>query len=179
MVRNPLAERYAKALISAAETSSETEQVKNDILMLAHIFHESDELPNLLERAAKHPEITESLCGFLESKSVLAPMTVKLLNILSTRKRMGLLPEITGAYLGEMRRKQGIVQAQVTSVRSLESDECRKIQERLDALAGNTVDIQWLQDTSLLGGLFIQIGDTVLDGTLKTRINQLKQHLIQ
>ncbi len=174
-----LSERYAKALFQAASEQNALDPVIADSEALLSLWEQSEELPRLLHRAEKLPEISDSISQDLKRLLNVSVITARLLDILVERKRISLLSDILLAFQQEIKSQKGIIQATVTSARSLDPDEIQRIQKQLNGVFKAQVDILWLQDHSILGGLHVQIGDRIFDGSLRNRMKQLHQHLTQ
>jgi F-type H+-transporting ATPase subunit delta len=174
-----LAHRYARGLMEAAGEQNASAAVESDIRRMLELFEFSPELPPVMLRASRIPEISQEtvrdLTGYLKPCAI----TVKLLNLLLARRRLYLLPEIAQNYSDELKKRNGIAKAIVTSVRTLDPDETVLIQQRLNALSSKDVEIHWSVDRSILGGISIRMEDRVFDGSLKSRIKQLQEKLIQ
>jgi len=98
--------------------------------------------------------------------------------MLTERKRLGLLDAVVQTYIDDAEHRAGITPATVTSIRKLTDHETRQIQNQLNQATGRTVKVTWKQDPSILGGLLVQIGDRVIDSTLRTHMKQLQDHLM-
>jgi F-type H+-transporting ATPase subunit delta len=90
-----------------------------------------------------------------------------------------LLPQIASLFLERYQTDQNIISAEVVSARPLDNEEKMNLQSKLDRLTGKKTHVAWKQDPSVLGGILIRIGDFVLDGTLKARIRQVREFLME
>ena len=86
-------------------------------------------------------------------------------------------PEVLTEYRAEMRRRLGIAQVEFTTARPLDEAERQVVVERIGVLAGAEVEATFYQDASLLGGALLRIGSTVYDGSVRARLEQLKEKL--
>ena len=122
----------------------------------------TDEKLGLIERVVK-PRASEILTNFL--------------SVLARHGRIELLPLILAETWSEHERRQGKLRVQVKSAVSLSEEQLDRIKNRLqDALSTEPI-LMPTTDADLLGGLVIQVGDTVYDGSLKTRLRVLQQRL--
>jgi F-type H+-transporting ATPase subunit delta len=99
------------------------------------------------------------------------------LAVLANHERMEAFLEVLSAYRSEIRSILGIAQVEFTTARPLDEQERQKILERVGALAGAKVEAKFYQDKSLLGGAVLRIGSTVYDGSVRGRLEQLKEKL--
>jgi F-type H+-transporting ATPase subunit delta len=178
-MHSSVAERYAKALLFSAKERNEIATIKDESIHLVELFDQSPDIGHLLQRTEKMPELSQSIAIELGKKLNLSYLLSRLLIVLSNRNRISIVESILKTFLVKIKEEQGIISANVTSIRQLESDEKSRINEKLNKMMNCQVEIVWQQDISILGGLYVRIGDQIFDGTLRTRIKQLQEHLTQ
>jgi F-type H+-transporting ATPase subunit delta len=99
------------------------------------------------------------------------------LRVLARHDRLDLLPLIQAQAEIESERRAGKKRVQVISAQPLTESELEKIRERLAQMLSTTPIVESAVDPSLLGGLRIRVGDTVYDGSLRARLNQLRHRV--
>ena len=77
-----------------------------------------------------------------------------------------------------MNRRLSISDAEVVTARPLEDQERAKLEGQVSALAGNTVNATFREDKSLIGGAIVRIGSTIYDGSVRGRLERLKERLV-
>jgi F-type H+-transporting ATPase subunit delta len=77
-----------------------------------------------------------------------------------------------------LNQKQGVVEAVVTSALPLEPDESKAVRERVTAMTGAKVQLREEVDESLIGGLTIQVGDRLLDASVRGRLERLRAQIV-
>ncbi|MBN1550761.1 ATP synthase F1 subunit delta [bacterium] len=178
-MHSAIAQRYSKALMSAALDMNVREPVDRTISLLSNLFDDSPALTGYLERVSKYPEaaeqITENLVESLDAPDLFA----RFLLLITQRKRLGMLESIVRSYEEERKREAGILTVNIYSSRPLEEQEKKKIIERLEHHTGGKLETIWQVDKSILGGIVIKIGDDVINGSLKHRLNLLQRYLLQ
>jgi F-type H+-transporting ATPase subunit delta len=98
--------------------------------------------------------------------------------LLLQNDRIHAVESITTDYRNEINRRLHISEAEITSVRELNSEEKSKIEARASALAGLEIRPIYKQDASLLGGVVLRIGDTVYDGSVRGRLEELREKMM-
>jgi F-type H+-transporting ATPase subunit delta len=101
-----------------------------------------------------------------------------LLAVLIDNDRIGSICEVAEAYRAEMQERLGIRQAEVVTARELGKDEQSALIAEIGKLAGSRVEASFKQDASILGGTVVRIGSTVYDGSVRGRLERLKEALI-
>ena len=92
--------------------------------------------------------------------------------------RVAHVHELVDAYRSELQERQGIRQAEIVTARELPEHERAALLAGVAKLAGARIQAVFKQDASILGGTVVRIGSTVYDGSVKGRLDRLKQELI-
>ncbi|HEV2250478.1 MAG TPA: ATP synthase F1 subunit delta [Candidatus Limnocylindria bacterium] len=100
-----------------------------------------------------------------------------LLLLLGSRDRIALLPDIARAYGDLVDRRAGIVTAKITTAVPLDDRQQRSFIERLEKSSGHTLKATFAVDTSLIGGAQIQLGDHLVDSSVRAQLNALRVQL--
>ncbi|MCL1903153.1 MAG: ATP synthase F1 subunit delta [Oscillospiraceae bacterium] len=99
------------------------------------------------------------------------------LRLLTVKKRMSYFPQIYRAFRGLYNEKFGIAEIVVTSSMPLTDDLRNKIIERMSKIIGKTVSLTEKIDKTVIGGVVVDYGNTRLDGSVKTRLAELKNDI--
>jgi F-type H+-transporting ATPase subunit delta len=92
--------------------------------------------------------------------------------------RLNVLDDVVAEYRKEVNQRLGISEVRVTTARPLEADERQGIEQKVAALTGTQVQATYHEDKSLLGGVVVSVGSTVYDGSVKGKLERLKEQLI-
>jgi F-type H+-transporting ATPase subunit delta len=108
-----------------------------------------------------------------------APVVAKTLQMLASRDRIGLLPEIVEAYSGKLMDHQKVVRATVTSAVPLPADRAKKLEQELAGITGRRVVMSANVDASIVGGVVARIGSTVWDGSVRRQLEKIRERLVE
>jgi F-type H+-transporting ATPase subunit delta len=106
------------------------------------------------------------------------PMVRNFLEILARRARLGLLGEIAAQFHRRVDAERGVAVARVTTAVPLDADQQALVGTRLAARFGKQVTIETNVDPSILGGVVAQVGDEVIDGSVRGRLERLRRSLM-
>ncbi len=173
-----VARRYARALFQIGVDKTTYEAYGGELAALAAVYAESTELRQTLEnpvfRLAQRRAILEKLLPQVAPSREVGNFVLLLLE----RGRISFLPAIARAY-GEMTDVQkGRVRATLTSAQALNPEIIAGIERALARRTGKTVLMTTAVDPSLIGGLVARVGDLVLDGSLRARLETLRQKVL-
>jgi F-type H+-transporting ATPase subunit delta len=169
--------QYAIALTDIAMAQGAAGAVVQQLAGFGALYAESAELRNFLSspavtREAKHRVIERLLVRAGGNKIIR-----NFLFVVVDHQRTHLLPEIISAVQEEIRRREGITEAQVTSAVELSKAQKAEMEFTLERLTGKRVEAKFSLEPSLLGGAVVRLGDTVYDGSLRSRLNNLRARL--
>ncbi len=110
-------------------------------------------------------------------KSEIETVTRRFVELLASRQRLGLLPDIIRAYETASKKAEGVETIAVTTASEPSPHTAESIVKALEKTAGAAVEIEWKTDPTLIGGAVIRRRDTLLDASVKRRLELLKRHL--
>lgn len=169
--------QYASALADIAFDQGAVEPVTKQLADFKALYTSSAELRNFLAspavpREPKH-RVIEKLLGRIGASKVVR----NFLFVVVDNQRTQLLEEIVGAFQEVVRRREGIVEAQVSSAIELNAKQRAELAFTLERLTGKRVEASFALEPNLLGGAVVRVGDTVYDGSLRTQLNELRTRL--
>jgi F-type H+-transporting ATPase subunit delta len=172
-----VARRYARALLSIGVADGQFENYAAQLGRIQQAYDVSPELRDLWLNPAndrdRRLKAIDSLVGPLE----LSPSVANTLRLLVERQRLADLPAIVRAYNELVDEKSGRVQAVVTSAVALTAELTGEIAAALATSTKKQIVLETKVDPSLIGGIVTRVGGTVLDGSLKTQLEQLRTTL--
>jgi F-type H+-transporting ATPase subunit delta len=169
--------RYAEALFRLAEETDGIDAVRNDMESLAEVLRQTPSLRSFVES----PDVAQAeKMAFFEStiRGRLKNATWEFLQLLLRRKRVALVPEIRSEYVQMDEERKGIQRVRVVSAVPLDRSENEALTSRLQALTGKTILIDTRVDASVLGGVIVYLDGKVIDGSVRTCLEELKGRLL-
>jgi F-type H+-transporting ATPase subunit delta len=164
---------YAEALFGVARSEGSLGEVEDELFRFARTLEASDELRTTLTDPAlpvsRRQQIVEDLLGGRAN-----PITTSLLSMVVGAGRSRDLPAIVDELVRISAAEGNKEVAEVRSAVALTDDQRARLAEALGKATGKQVEVKVIIDPAVLGGLVAQIGDTVIDGSVRTRLDQLK-----
>ncbi|MDJ0830005.1 MAG: ATP synthase F1 subunit delta [Desulfobacterales bacterium] len=172
-----ISRRYAKALLLIGKEDGQAESYKDELNQVADLIQKEKELKqaitNPLYDAGGRRKVLEAV---IEKSNISAVMKSFLL-LLFDKGRFGFLPHINDFYQRMVDELQGIGRASLVSATELSSETVEKIRAALSKRTGQDIILEVAQDPALIGGIVTKIGDLVLDGSLKTSLENMRESL--
>jgi F-type H+-transporting ATPase subunit delta len=165
---------YASALFEVAKAEGSLETVEDELFKVARTLEASEELhATLSDRAIpveRRQAIVENLLGGKAS-----PITIALLEFVIAAGRSRNLPEIIDKLVARAAQERREAVAEVRTAFPLDEAHREKLADALGKATGKHVSLKVVLDPTVLGGVVAQIGDTVIDGTVRHRLEQLRE----
>lgn len=172
-----VARRYARALLSLASEENRHEQFGDEIEAVERALQQNRDLHAILEDPGYSPAQRRGAIDALASALRLSPTVVSFLRLLLDRQRIGDMAAIVRSYRGMLDQQVGRVRATVTSARPLAEDEISRLREAIAAITRRTIVLETRTDPALIGGVVTQVGATMLDGSLRTQLDRMREEL--
>ena len=173
-----VARRYAQALLELGLEQGNLEKVVEDVTTIANAWHTSPELRNALENPLVAHAAKRALIGELSEQIGAAPVTRSALLLLVDRRRTKTLPYLAKTLAELADRRKGIVRAEVTSAAALSEAYYARLRAQLEKMTGKRVVLDQVTDPTLIAGVITRIGDRIFDGSLRTRLQSLRDALM-
>ena len=179
MSTSSLSRRYATALIEAAASSSEAaiEEAAKDLDRFAQLFTDSADLANVLTNPVFTQIDRAKALKVTMDKMSLSDRVRRFLELLGERDRMAELPSIAKTVRHLADERAGRIRAEVSSAGPMSAGAADSLKRALELRTGKVVELDVRIDPSLLGGIRTQIGSTILDGTIRSQLDQLRDDL--
>jgi F-type H+-transporting ATPase subunit delta len=173
MSASPTAEGYAAAFFEMAKAEGVLNTVGNELASFSQTFESSPELQQRLTDQFLPVERRQStIVDLLGGKA--NPTTVNLISTLVGAGRAKELPAVVQQLLSRTAAASGQESGEVRSAIALTEDQQQRLTAAVAKSTGRAVALTFVVDPSLLGGVVTRIGDTVIDGSVKNRLDQLK-----
>ena len=165
--------RYAEAILDLATAEKAVEAYRASLDSLAAGIS-----PQAI-RALRDPSVpVKQRLAAIEAVTKGQPKAIRsLLLLLEQRDRIGLLPDIARAFGDLVDRRAGIVEAKITTAVALDDNQRRVFVDRLEKSSGHKLKAAFAVDESLIGGAQVQLGDHLVDSSVRARLNALRTQL--
>ncbi len=171
-----IAQPYAEALMSVAQSKNSTEQIGEEVRSLRSLVSDSEQLHNFLDNPFIQPESKKAVINQIlgDGDSYLR----NFLLLLVDRRRISMLEPICQEYLALLRQRNQAVLAEVISAVPLSEEQLQAVQEKVLAMTNaRSVELETKVDSELIGGVIIKVGSQVIDASLRGQLRRLSLRL--
>lgn len=178
MRNQAVARRYARALFDLARDKGQMDQVDRELGMIVEMIESNHSLKAVMDDVLIQPNVKRSLIEKLFSGK-LSPLTMNFVLLVVRKRREGHFSEIYRAYLDLANEARGIVEVEVRSAVPLGDDTLQTLEQKLVSRLGKRVKFASQVAPELIGGLVVRVGDELMDGSVKTRLQRMRDRLIR
>ena len=176
MLHRALAIRYAQALFDMAKKGQGIDHQLVELLKVKGYLEQSPSLKRALESPTVAAPVKKSILKrLLESR--IDNTTLNFLYVLVDKSREVYLDPIVEGYKELMRQERGEVEVSVQTAAPLSDQVLKQVQKTLLDYTGKKVEIKTEVIPALVGGMVIQIGDRVIDGSIRHQLTQIQERL--
>ncbi len=166
--------RYANALFQLAKEAKVIDTVSNDLTSLEVTINSDVEILKFIQNPSIKKSLKVQFFSTLSQKLELSKLSENFIGLIIKKNRVHYILEMIRAFNDLLSELKGIKSANITSAYKLSDEEVSKIKMKLKDKFNSDFNINLLTDSSLIGGLKIQVGSQMIDSSIKNQLNLLK-----
>ena len=176
MATGASARRYAQAVFAIALDSGELDRWLDDLALLSDAIV-NEEFANFLDA----PQLTLAQKTGLIAETLgdsVSELARNLISLLASRNSARLLPSITESYQQMLDEHNGVERAEIVSAVQLSDEQQGRIEAMLTGIVGKDITATSRVEPQIIGGFVARVGDKVIDGSTRTRLDELRRELV-
>ena len=171
--------RYAKALLTLGKDDGKYKEYGESLRGFAALLEREPELKDAVLNPVHGREERRKLLLKVVELLQLPPFVGNLLQLLFEKHRLGAVAGVSQAYQQQVDVLENVSRAKVKAAVSLDDATQERLRRTLEKLTGTTVVMDVEEDPGIIGGLVARVGDLVLDGSVRTQLQSLRESLIK
>ncbi|MCS6874725.1 MAG: ATP synthase F1 subunit delta [Pyrinomonadaceae bacterium] len=173
-----IARRYAIALAEVAEKRNQTEEIRKELEQMELLLAENKKLAQVFSNPVFNHESKEKILETLIQKTKPLSTTANFLRVLLRNSRFAYLPLIRKSFEEVIAEKRNEVCAKIVSARDLSEKEQEELIQNLEKRTGKRIKLEITINPEVIGGIVATVGSTVFDGSIKNRLEILRDRLM-
>ena len=173
-----IARRYGTALADVVLKSGETETVKSELRTWEQLIAGNADLQSAFSNPSISYAKKEKVLDQLIARVKPSRTTGNFLRVLLRNGRLTELRAVIDKFDSLLEERSGVVSAEVASARELTDVQQSELKANLERRTGRQVRIKFAVNPELIGGVVTRIGSTVYDGSVKTKLENLREEMI-
>lgn len=173
-----LALTYARSLLELANEGGRTEEVANDVDALGQVLGANPGFVDFLkDPGIGHEERNAALQRIFGGK--LNVLLDRLIQIMSERGRLGILPQVLGAFETLLDEQLGKIEVDVTVAQRLGEKELEDVRRRVSKALSKEAIVHQYVDEEIIGGMILRVGDQVVDASVRRQLEAIRQRMLK
>ena len=173
------AERYSLALFELSEENNLLSQIEEQSLSVLNLINQSKDFFNLIKDPTTSQEALSKVINKIADINKFENLFKNFLNFLIQKRRFFFIERILKSFIEICSKKRGELMAELKSAKKLSSDEIKKITDELSTNFSSKIKLNYKHDESLIGGLVLQVGSTMVDSSIKNKLQQIENRMIE
>jgi F-type H+-transporting ATPase subunit delta len=169
-----IASRYASALFDLAKEDGALKALEADTTALTEALAASPDLRAMIASPVISREEQAGAMAAIAGQMGLGALTANTLALMADKRRLFVLPQFVAQLADRIAEEKGEMTAEVTAARALTAAQSKKLAETLKARVGKTVKLKTTVDETLIGGLVVKLGSTMIDTSVKAKLAALQ-----
>ena len=173
------AERYSLALFELSEENSLLTQIEDQSLSMINLINQSDDFSKLIRDPTINQEDLLKVINKISESYKFETLFKNFLNFLIQKRRFFYVENILKSFIETCSRKRGEIKAELRSAKNLSNVEITEIKELLTKNFSSKINLDYKYDESLIGGLIVQVGSTMVDTSIKNKLQQIENKMLE
>jgi len=173
------AERYSLALFELSEENNLLSQIEVQSSSILNLIDKSEDFSNLIKDPTTSQEDLLKVINKISENNKFESLFKNFLSFLIQKRRLFFIERILKSFIEICSRKRGELKAELKSAKQLSNEEIAKITEELTKNFSSKIKLNYKHDKSLIGGLVVQVGSTMIDTSIKNKLQQIENRMIE
>ena len=171
--------RYSLALYELATESNILSEIEVHSASIINLINSSKDFNFLIKDPTNKKEDQLNVLKKISEKYKLNELLTKFLSFLISKRRFFYVDKILKNFVETCSIKRGELKAELTSAKDLTENEVNGIKEELTKNFSSKIKLNYKHDASLIGGLIVQVGSTMVDTSIKNKLQQIENRMIE
>ena len=171
--------RYSLALYELADESNVVNDVEKQALTIIDLISNSEDLKFCIKSPTISKDELENLINSISEKANLNELLKKFLSFLIHKRRFFYVDKILREFIETCSKKRGEIKAELISAKDLSESDVENIKKDLSNSFKSKIKLTYKNDKSLVGGLILQVGSTMIDTSIKNKLQKIEKQMIE
>ena len=173
------ADRYSLALYELAKESNELDVIEDHSSSIISLIKVNENFRSLIKDPTNKKEDQLNAIKKISDQFKLNELLTKFFNFLISKRRFFYVDKILKSFVETCSIKRDELKAKLISAKNLNKKEVNDIKEELMKNFNSKIKLNYTHDTSLIGGLIVQVGSTMVDTSIKNKLQQIENRMIE
>ena len=170
---------YSQALFELANENNSSNDIENQVSSILELVRESKDIKEFIKDPTNKIEDQLKIINAISDKFKFNELLKKFLGFVVTKRKFFYIEKILNDFIFICSNARGEIQAELSAAKSLNESEINNIKDELSSTFGSNIKLNHKHDPSLIGGLTIKVGSTMIDTSLKSKLQKIEKKMIE
>ena len=170
---------YSQALFELANESNSANDIENQVSSILELFRNSKDIKEFIKDPTNKIKDQLKIINAISDKFKFNELLKKFLGLVVTKRKFFYIEKILNDFLFICSNARGEIQAELTVAKNLNENEINNIKNELTTTFGTKIKLNHKYDPSLIGGLIIKVGSTMIDTSIKSKLQKIEKKMIE
>ncbi len=170
---------YSQALYELGNESGSLNEIEDQTNSILKLILQNKELKNFIKNPTIKIEQQVTAFDLISDKFNFNKLLKTFLNFVISKRRLFFIEKIIEDFLDTCSKNRGEITANLSSSKELNETEILKIKHELASNFGTNIKLNYKHDPSLIGGLIMKVGSTMIDTSIKSKLKQLETKMVE
>ena len=170
---------YAQALFELSSENNNLSEIEDQVKGILKMISENVEFQDLIKDPTNKIEELENVINLISEHFKFNQLLKKFMVFVISKRRFFYIEKILSDFLLICSNSRGEMHAEISSARDLNENEINKVKSELMETFGLNINLNYKYDPSLIGGLIIKVGSTMIDTSIKNKLQQIENRMIE
>ena len=171
--------RYSLALYELSDEAKVISEIEKQVISLVNLINNSKDLDFFIKNPTIKKEDQEKIIKQISDKFNLNKLLTKFLCYLISKRRFFYVEKILLDFIETCSKKRGEIKAELLAANDLNKEEIIKIENDLSSSFDSKIKLNFKKDPSLIGGLIVQVSSTMIDTSIKNKLQKIENNMIE
>ena len=171
--------RYSLALYELASEAKIVNEVEEHSFSIINLIEKSEDFRFLIKDPTSAIEEQLKVLNKISEKNKLNELLTKFLSFLISKRRFFYVERILKDFIETCSKKRGEIKAELVAAKQLSDSEINNIKEELAKNFSSKIKLNYKNDPSLIGGLIVQVGSTMVDTSIRSKLQKIENKMIE
>ena len=170
---------YSQALFELANESNSANDIENQVSSILELIRKSEDIKEFIKDPTNKIEDQLKIINAISDQFKFNEILKKFLGFVVTKRKFFYIEKILNDFLFICSESRGEIQAELSAAKNLNEIEINKIKDELSTTFGSNIKLNHKYDPSLIGGLIIKVGSTMIDTSIKSKLQKIEKKMIE
>jgi F-type H+-transporting ATPase subunit delta len=170
---------YSQALFELASESNLANDIENQVSSILELIRKSEDIKEFIKDPTNKIEDQLKIINVISDQFKFNELLKKFLGFTITKRKFFYIEKILNDFLFICSNSRGEIQAELSAAKNLNESEINKIKDELSSTFGSNIKLNHKYDPNLIGGLIIKVGSTMIDTSIKSKLQKIEKKMIE